>query len=165
MMHGLLRLLILAVLLPAPIAAQQPGPNQQRRQELQQQVVGRFMEHVTRQLALDAGTRDRLEQHLRTSGQERRQLARRAAQLRMQMMRAARDSATGDAEFRSLLSEATALRQAEEDLWKSDQQALARILTPRQQVQFVFMWMRFTDQIRELANQRPPGGRPPAFRP
>lgn len=158
-------LLILVLALPAQLAAQQPGPNKQRQQELRQQVADRFMEHVSKQLELDQPTRGRLEQHLRASGHERQQLARRAAQLRMQMIRAARDSATSDAEFRRLLGEVTTLRQAEEDLWKNDQQALARILTPRQQVQFVFMWMRFTDRIRELANQRPGGGAPPAFRP
>ena len=158
--------LVLALLLPSLAEAQRPGPGGQpgRRQELQQQIGKRFMEHVSTQLRLDDPTRNRLEQHLRSSGQERQQLARRAAQLRAQMMRAARDSATTDDEFRRLLGEAVSLRQREEDLWKTDQQALAQILNPRQQVQFVFMWMRFNEQIRQLANQRSPGG-PPPFRP
>lgn len=157
--------LVVALSAPQQLVGQKPQ-NQERRQALQQQIGERFMEHVTRQLQLDEPTKTKLEQHLRASGQERQQLARRAAQLRMQMMRAARDSATADAEFRRLLDEATQLRQKEEDIWRTDQQALARILTPRQQVQFVFMWLRFTDQIRELANRRPGGpGRPPAFRP
>lgn len=165
-LHGLrgfhrartLGLVLCALSIAAPLAGQNPQM-QKRRQMLQQQVGERFLQHVSQQLRLDEPTRTKLEQHLRTSGQERQELARRGAQLRMEMMRAVRDSATPDAEFRRLLGDATALRQREEDLWKTDQQALARILTPRQQVQFVFMWLRFTEQIREVANRpgRPPG--------
>lgn len=152
--HGALTpvLLICVLGVSAPASAQNPQM-QQRRQMLQKQVGERFLQHVTQQLRLDEPTRAKLEQHLRASGQDRQQLARRGAQLRMEMMRAVRDSATSDAEFRRLLADATALRQREEDLWKTDQQALARILTPRQQVQFVFMWMRFTEQIRDVANR------------
>ena len=69
------------------------------------------------------------------------------------MLAASRDSSTPDGQFRQLLSDMTSLRQKEEDLWKSDQDELARILTPRQHARFVFMWLRFNEQIREMALQ------------
>ncbi|MGQ0563218.1 MAG: hypothetical protein ACT443_15260 [Gemmatimonadota bacterium] len=146
-------LLCLVLLLPAALPAQN-RPQQQRRQELQREIGDRFMRQVAKQLRLDEATQSKLEQHLRQTGEQRRDLAERSQILRIQMVRAARDSATADAELRRLLSEATALRQKEEDLWQADQASLARILTPRQHVQFVFLWLRFTDQIRDMASRQ-----------
>ena len=154
--------LCLMLLLPAMLPAQHPGPGGARREALQGEVVRRFMNHVTNQLQLEQSVRGRLEQHLRASGEERRSLAQRSAEVRRQAMDALRDSSTNEADFRRLLSEMTALRQREENLWQADQETLSRILTPRQHVQFVFMWLRFNEQVRELA--RPQGG-PPFGRP
>ena len=149
--------LLFALFVPVALQAQRPelGP---RREMLQGQVVRRFMNHVSNQMQLDASTRGRLEQHLRQSGEQRRSLAQRSLQLRQEAMDAVRDSAASDADYRRLLNEMTDLRLKEENLWKDDQAALSRILTPRQQLQFVLMWLRFNEQIRDLA--RPPGGRP-----
>ena len=164
-MRKLLLALFTALLLPVGASAQgpPPPPNPQmnaRREALQRQIVGRFMDHVTRQLGLDAATRTKLEQQMRASGEQRGALARSTADLRMKMMGAVRDSTVRDSDFNRMLSDLTTLRQREEDLWKADQKALSRILTPRQQVQFVFMWLRFNEQVREMAMQRP-GMRPP----
>jgi len=148
--------LILALFVPVALQAQNP-PGGPRREMLQGEVVRRFMNHVSNQLQLDATTRGKLEQHLRQSGEQRRALAQRSVQLRREAMDAVRDSTTPDAEYRRLLAEMTDLRLREENLWKDDQTALGRILTPRQQLQFVFMWLRFNEQIRDLA--RPPRGR------
>jgi hypothetical protein len=145
------------ILAPAMLEAQGPPPQGRgRREELQKEIGARFMTHVATQLKLDAATRDKLEQHLKKSGDGRRDLAERSQILRLQMVRAARDSMTSDAELRKMLAEATTLRQREEDQWKADQDALSRILTPRQHVQFVFMWLRFTEQIRDMANRHGP---------
>ena len=54
----------------------------------------------------------------------------------------------------------TALPEQEEQRWRADQDELARILTPRQHAQFVFMWLRFQDQIREPAMRPPQDGWP-----
>ena len=151
--------LLLCALLIAPAVLQAQGPppqGRERREALQKEIGTRFMTHVATQLKLDAATREKLEQHLKRSGEGRRDLAERSQILRLQMVRAARDTTTSDAELRKMLAEATALRQREEDQWKSDQEALSRILTPRQHVQFVFMWLRFTDQIRDMANRHGP---------
>lgn len=157
------RWIVLALVLaaPAPVLAQRPdGPrqNEPRRQMLQAQVGAKFMEQVSRRLKLDEGTRNRLQQHLRLSGEARRDLAERSQILRLQLMRAVRDSSTSDAELHRLLGEANALRQREYELWRQDQEALGGILTPRQQAQFLFMWMRFNEQIREIKRSGPPRG-------
>lgn len=117
------------------------------------------MDRVSVELNLDASARGKLEQHLRTSGQDRRELARNTNDLRGRMMRASRDTTTTDADFRKMLADMTGLRQREEDLWKRDQDALSRILTPRQQTRFIFLWLRFNEQIRD-AGMRAPAGRP-----
>jgi Spy/CpxP family protein refolding chaperone len=154
-------LIALLLLIPAGARAQGPeGPPPQgdpRRQQLQRQIVQRFMEHVTNELNLDAATRRKLEEQLRDSGEDRREIARATNDLRRRIMDASRDSTTSDAEFRKLLTEMTTLRQKEEDRWKADQDALGKILTPRQQARFVFMWLRFNEQIREMALRPPPG--------
>lgn len=152
-------MLCAALLAPVTLAAQEPPPQRrERREDLQREIGARFLNHVAAQLKLDAATRSKLEQHLGQSAEGRRDLAERSQILRLQMVRAARDSTTSDAELRRMLSEATALRQREEDQWKADQDALAKILTPRQHVQFVFMWLRFTEQIRDMANRHGPPG-------
>lgn len=158
------RILVAAMLLfaPLPLAAQRPGgqgsppPHPPRREMLQRQVGERFMQGVAAQLKLDAPTRAKLQEHLLKSGEQRRDLAERSQILRIQMVRAARDSATSDAQLRAYLAEAAELKQKEDEIWKSDQAALARILTPRQHVQFVFMWLRLNDQIRDITNRQGP---------
>ena len=151
-MKKLALLLALAMMTPLTLSAQNPQMNA-RRQMLQGEIVQRFMERATIELGLDQPTRARLAQQLRRSGEQRRALAQSTTQLRLRMLAASRDSSTSDGQFRQLLSDMTSLRQKEEDLWKSDQDELARILTPRQHARFVFMWLRFNEQIREMALQ------------
>jgi Spy/CpxP family protein refolding chaperone len=156
--------LVMFALLLAPVAAaaQVPQPQRERREELEAQIVQRFLSNTATQLQLDNESRNRLEQHLRDSAPRRRALAQSTVQLRGQMLRAVRDESTTDAEFSRLISEMTRLRDQEEALWKSDQEALSRILTPRQHARFVIMWLRFNDQVRDMAMRRPQGppGRP-----
>lgn len=149
-------LVAMLVLAPVPLAAQRPGgppPPQQRREMLQREIGQRFMDGVSAQLKLDPETRAKLQEHLLRSGEQRRDLAERSQILRLQMVRAARDSATTDAELRKFLNEASALKRSEDELWKADQDALSKILTPRQHVQFVFMWLRLNDQIRDMSRR------------
>jgi Spy/CpxP family protein refolding chaperone len=163
--------IVLAMLLVLPAVAQAQGPpggrmgqgrGDPRHEMLQGQIVQRFMNHVSNELNLDQSTRTKLQEHMKQSGEGRRALAERGTDLRLKLMVATRDSATTDAEFRKLLSEMNGLRQREEELFTKDQEELSRILTPRQQARFVFMWLRFQDQIREMAIRPqgpPPGGR------
>ena len=153
-------LIIGLLLLPAAVSAQQPQmPNQERREQLEAQIVQRFLDNASVEMKLDANSRTRLEQFLRQTAQARRRLAQQSVQLRGHMLRAVRDDATPDAEFERLINETTRLRDQEEAMWKSDQESLRRILTPRQHARFIVMWMRFNEQIRDMANRR--GGPPP----
>ena len=148
---------ILMLSAPLPLLAQRPGgPPPQRREMLQQQIGERFMQSLAVQLKLDDATRARLQEQLMKSGEQRRDLAEQSQILRLQMVRAARDSTTTDAQLRAFLAQANELKQREDELWRSDQAALSRILTPRQHVQFVFMWLRLNDQIRDMAKRGPP---------
>ena len=160
-MKKLMLVVCLAIAAPFSVRAQSPQSQQMgaRREMLQRQIIRRFMDRVSMDLGLDAATRGKLEQQMRQSGEARRGLARNTAELRRRMIDATADTTTTDAEFKRLLSDMTSLRQREEDLWRSDQDALSKILTPRQQTRFVFMWLRFNEQVREMALQRP--GLPP----
>lgn len=149
-------LVLCLVLSGAAAAFAQGPPREPRREALQAQIVQRFVTDASTRMGLDQETRDKLQQYLRDSGKQRRELAVRSAQLRRRMMESVRDSGTSDAELRRLLAETVALRDQESELFKDEQESLSRFLTPRQQVQFVFMWLRFNDQIREMA-LRPPG--------
>jgi len=155
-----LRSLLLCMVLLMPVALHAQGGDLGRRRALQGQIIQGFMNRVSEELELDQATRARLEQQLRASGAQRRELAQNTLTLRRQMMVAARDTTTSDADFKRMLNDMSALRQREEDLWKSDQEALARILTPRQHARFVFMWLRFNEQVREMALQPGMGPRP-----
>ena len=153
-------LLIIGLLVsPAAVWAQQPQmPNQERREQLEAQIVQRFLDNASVEMKLDANSRTRLEQFLRQTAPARRRLAQQSVQLRGHMLRAVRDEATPEAEFERLINETTRLRDQEEAMWKSDQESLRRILTPRQHARFIVMWMRFNEQIRDMANRR--GGPP-----
>jgi Spy/CpxP family protein refolding chaperone len=149
-------LVLCLVLSGAAAAFAQAPPREPRREALQAQIVQRFVTDASTRMGLDQERRDKLQQHLRDSGKQRRELVIRSAQLRRRMMESVRDSATSDVELRQLLAETVALRDQESELFKDEQESLSRFLTPRQQVEFVFMWLRFNDQIREMA-LRPPG--------
>jgi Spy/CpxP family protein refolding chaperone len=157
----LLVVLGLFALAATPAQGQQ---GQARREELESEIAQRFMDRAATELKLDANTRTRLEQHLRQSAPPRRGLAQNTVRLRGELLRAVRDESTTDAEFARLINEMTRLRDQEETMWKSDQEALSRILTPRQHARFIVMWIRFNDQIRDVAAKRGnnlgPGGVP-----
>jgi Spy/CpxP family protein refolding chaperone len=155
--------LIAAVLLLAPVAAhtQQNAPDparraamEARRDSLEAELLNRFMDQLDRELRLDADQRTRTERALRTGAGRRRELMRASGELRGQLHRALRSTATADAEYTRLLAEHDALRQREHDLWRREQDELARILTPRQRAQFIVQWARFQDSVRDIIAQR-----------
>jgi uncharacterized membrane protein len=116
------------------------------------------MNRVSTDMRLDTQGRNRLEQHLQQSGQQRRQLSQRAVQLRRELMNAVRNEQTTDAEMDRLLKQFNQLRAEEEAQWVRDQESLARMLNPRQRAVFILQYMRFNEQIRDLLQQRPGRG-------
>lgn len=152
---------LLLVLVPAVLQAQTGGGDGARRAQLQAQrdslereIVARFLEDVTRELRLDHGQRARMERALKVSGERRRELMHESANLRSRLARALRDRNTTDETFRQLLSDHEALRLREHELWRRDQEDLARFLTARQQTQFIMRWAHFQDQIRDIIERR-----------
>jgi Spy/CpxP family protein refolding chaperone len=159
-------LLMLALLvLPCWAGAQQGTPDparraalEARRDSLEAEVMQRFLEQLTRELKLDTDQRVQTERVLREGGLRRRELMRASAELRGRLFRAIRATDTPDAEFHRLLAEHENLRHRENDLWRREQDELARVLTPRQRAQFLVQWVRFQDQVREIISQQMRGG-------
>lgn len=157
------RFAIAAFLLLAPVVghAQQSGTDQERRaafearrDSLEAEVVQKFVRRLGRELKLSSAQQSQTEQVLRQSGLQRRELSRASMQLRGRIYRAARNSDTPEAEFVRLLAEHEALRVREHDLWRRDQEQLARIMDPRQRAQFILSWAHFQDDMRDILSRR-----------
>jgi hypothetical protein len=157
------RILIAAFLLltPAAAQAQQTGSDQERRamllarrDSLEAEVVQKFVRRLTRDLKLNAAQQTQTERVLKESGVQRRELSRASMQLRGRIFRAARNAETTEAEFIGLLAEHEALRAREHDLWRNDQEQLARILDPRQRALFLLSWAHFQDDMRDILSRR-----------
>jgi hypothetical protein len=125
-----------------------------RRDSLEAEVVRKFVHRLARDLQLDANQRAQTELVLRDSGVRRRDLSRASSQLRSQIYRAVRDTTTADADFVRLLADYEALSSREHELWRREQDELARILDPRQRSQFLLSWVRFQDDMREILSRR-----------
>jgi hypothetical protein len=161
--------LLFLLLVPAVAGAQQqqqsPGSmrrldpaqraaEQARRDSLEAEIVQKFIGDLTRELKLDATQREEIERVLTESGARRRELMRTSGQLRGRMHRALRDPNTPDADFVKLLGEYDLLRVREHDLWRRDQDELARFLTVRQRAQFLIHWANFQDKVRDIIERR-----------
>jgi Spy/CpxP family protein refolding chaperone len=160
-------LLLCMALLPAAIQAQQgqgpPDPARRaameaRRDSLENAIMQRFLDQLGRELVLDAEQRAQTERVLRDGAARRRDLMHASAELRMRLHRGSRDRTTSDAAFVRMLADHEALRQRENEIWRLEQDELARVLSPRQRAQFVMHWVRFQDEVRTIIMQqmRPP---------
>jgi hypothetical protein len=125
-----------------------------RRDSLEAEVVRKFVHRLARDLQLDANQRAQTELVLRDSGVRRRDLSRASSQLRSSIYRAVRDTTTAAADFIRLLADYEALSSREHELWRREQDELARILDPRQRAQFLLSWVRFQDDMREILSRR-----------
>lgn len=155
-------MLLVGLLLPGAVAAQVPiRPNRRNLQEanaqraaLETQIMHRFVNRSGNQLGLDTSTRGQLERILRESSDQRRELTRRAGELRGALLAALRDPNTPDERFTEILRNLDDLRSQESKQWQQDQKALGKVLTPRQRAQFVLLWLRFQETIRDVISRR-----------
>ncbi|HEX6134174.1 MAG TPA: Spy/CpxP family protein refolding chaperone [Longimicrobiales bacterium] len=161
MRRALIALMAAACIVPAAAHAQQTGSEQERRareqarrDSLETEIVHRFVRRLSRDLELSDQQRSQIEDVLRESGRNRRELSRASGALRGQIYRATRNSSTPDADFTRLLSEYETLRGREHDLWRREQQQLSAVLSPRQRAQFFMAWARFQDEMREIIARR-----------
>ncbi|HSJ09129.1 MAG TPA: hypothetical protein VK928_04425 [Longimicrobiales bacterium] len=158
-------LLAMALLLMPALAQAQQTPEQRRaamdarRDSLEAEVLQKFMERLDKDLKLDAEQHVQVERALREGSVRRHELLRASSELRGRMFRALRNTATPEADFARLLADNEALRQREHALWDQDQQALARILTPRQRVGFLLSWSHFQESMREILSRSRDSGR------
>jgi hypothetical protein len=159
-MRPLLAVLLLLCAAPALLVAQTPEDQarrarmEARRDSLEREVVQKFVDRLTRELKLDADQRAQTERVLTSSGVQRRELMRASGALRGRIVRATRNDATSDADFARMLTEHETLRAREHDLWRREQEELARFLTPRQRVQFIVQWAHFQDEMRDILSRR-----------
>jgi hypothetical protein len=146
-------------LMPAALHAQATEQSRRaelaaRRDSLEAEVVRKFVHRLARDLRLDADQRTQTEIVLRDSGVRRRELSRASSQLRGRIYRAVRDTTTANADFIQLLTDYEALSSREHELWRREQDELARILDPRQRAHFLLSWVRFQDDMREILARR-----------
>jgi hypothetical protein len=156
-------LLVLGLLLAAaPVDAQRPGAGRamERRQQLEEQVLTRFVERAGDELRLDAGRREQLRTHVRNSAAERRQLHRASLELRRRMLQSLNTQAE-DAEFERLLRELRELQDREQSLADRELEQLGAFLTPRQRAHYLLLWMRLQENARALLMQRGRGALAP----
>jgi Spy/CpxP family protein refolding chaperone len=162
-------LLLLLLLAPCAAHAQQSSPDparraamEARRDSLESALMQRLLDQLTRELRLDTDQRTQTERVMRDGAARRRELMHSSGELRARLHRALRSNTTTDAEFTRLVAEQEALRQRESELWRREQDELARVLTPRQRAHFLIQYARFHDHVREiLAQQMRPGGDSP----
>jgi hypothetical protein len=136
---------------PPPRLEAQARPN---RAALERQILQRFVEQSGTEIGLSGPTKTRLQQILNESNARRRQINQEGIALRQRLMDAIRNPQTSDDEFASILGEIDGLREREHELWRSDQEALSRELTPRQRALFTARWLRFQENIRDLIDRR-----------
>jgi Spy/CpxP family protein refolding chaperone len=167
MRHALLLGLALT-LGPGALVAQGPpgGREGQRRMELEQRVRRQFLSQVARRLELTTTQREQVREILRGGAEERRDLALESQALRIDLMQAVRDEDTPPARYEELLQGIQSLRQREQGLEVREEEALARVLDPRQRALFLMMRMQFNDRVRQLRGpgMRGPGGGGPGGR-
>jgi Spy/CpxP family protein refolding chaperone len=160
-MRLLTAVLTMLCCLPAPAAAQQPAADagrraalEARRDSLEAELMQRFLDQLFRELQVEAATRAEVERVVQEGAARRRELLRSSGELRLRLHRAMRNDAATDADFTRLLAAHEALRQRETEIWRGEQEQLARVLSPRQRAQFVVHWVRFHDQVRDIVMQQ-----------
>jgi Spy/CpxP family protein refolding chaperone len=162
-------LVVLTLLVvPAATSGQQSAPDparraamEARRDSLEAEIMQRFLDQLTRELRLDGDQRAHTERVLREGSLRRRELMRATGELRGRLVRAIRAQDTPDAEFHRLLAEHENLRHRENEVWRREQDELARVLTPRQRAHFLVQWVRFQDQVRDIIGQQMRSGGSP----
>lgn len=164
-MKRILIAMMLAALVPSGLQAQgrRGGPPRSdlqnaNRRALERQILQRFVEQSGQEMGLNTNARTELNRIMDETNEERRALAIEAVQLRQKLTEALRDSRTTDDQFDDIMDDIADLRRREHELWKREQDRLAKTLSSRQRAQFMVRWLRLQDNIRELIDQRTGGG-------
>lgn len=135
---------------------------EQERAEMHERIRTRFLDMTAERLELDAGQRTRLGTVLEQNREARRTIAEEGMRLRREAADVLRADSPDAARAERILSELTRLRERELQLWRTEQDALADVLTPAQRLELMAMQVRFNERVRNLRHERsgPHPGRP-----
>jgi Spy/CpxP family protein refolding chaperone len=158
-----------AALLVTAAPAQQrglgPGGGQgpQDRQQLERRVRARFAQMMQQRLGLSPEQAQRLDSTVESFRERRQRLVADEQALRRRMEAIALDREPTEAEARTLLARMQDIRDAEVRLFREEQEALGKVLTPVQIVRFHAMREQLGQRIQQLRGGGgmglPPGGR------
>ena len=158
---------VMALALPLGVAAQEEtAPQQGRRRivseaeagQMRERIHERFMDMAAERLELDANQRTRLATVLEQNGEQRRAIAQEGMRLRREAADVLAADSPDRARAESILAELTRLRERELQLWRTEQDALADVLTPTQRLELMAMQARFDNRVRHMRQERGPGG-------
>ena len=157
---------VLALALPIGAAAQEGEERERReprteaqREEMRERIQQRFLDMAAERLELDGTQRTRLASVLEQNHDERREIAEEGMRLRHEAADVLDDDSPDGARAERILNELTRLRERELQLWRTEQDALASVLTPTQRLELMAMQARFNDRVRDMRHERGPGGR------
>jgi hypothetical protein len=139
-------------------------PGQQSRQELEERVRARFGQMIQQRLGLDQETAQALNATVQSFQEERGQLAREQEALRKRVEAFALEGGGSNSDAQQLLDRMSDLRGQENQLYLSEQDSLAKVLTPSQLLRFNLMREQMAQRIQQLrmggmmGRGRGPGG-------
>jgi len=158
---------VMALALPIGVAAQEgTAPRESRRRviseaergEMRERIHQRFMDMAAERLELDANQRTRLAAVLEQNDEQRRAIAEEGMRLRREAADLLADDTPDRASAERILNELTRLRERELQLWRTEQDALADVLSPTQRLELMAIQARFNDRVRDMRRERGPGG-------
>lgn len=125
-------------------------PGQQNRQELEQRVRARFGQMIQQRLGLDDDGARTLNETVQAFQESRGRLARDQEALRKRVEAFALEGGGSNTEARQLLDRMNELRAQEDDLYRSEQDSLSKVLTPSQLLRFNVMREQMAQRIQQL---------------
>jgi hypothetical protein len=141
-----------------PGGAQRP----QERQQLERRVRARFAEMMQQRLGLSAEESERLNGTVESFMERRQRLVADEQALRRRMEAIALEQEPTEAEAGALLARMQELRDNEVQLFREEQEALMKVLTPVQLVRFHAMREQLGQRIQQLrGGMGPMSGGPP----
>ena len=139
-------------------------PGQQSRQELEERVRARFGQMIQQRLGLDQEAAQSLNATVQSFQEERGRLAREQEALRKRVEAFALEGGGSNSDAQQLLDRMNELRGRENQLYMTEQDSLAKVLTPSQLLRFNVMREQMAQRIQQLrmggmmGRGRGPGG-------
>ena len=152
-----IRLVVLALMIPGLAAAQGRGPDPDRRAELEQRLRGQFLRQLAERLDLTEEQRTGVREVLAEGAEARRDLALESQALRIDLIQAVREDGTPMSRFQELLAQLDVIRAREQEIAQQEEAGLAEFLNPRQLAVFLMVRMQFNERLQQLRGRRAPG--------